>query len=553
MTSTLPRNELTEWRWLQHLARERRHRHLREYAGDSVRAAALLHRAGPLLLDLSRQRLDLPVMQGLIRLAEAVKLPEAISALMDGEAVNRSENRPALHTALRLPPEHTLAIDGRDILPDIHQSLARMSDMVDRLHAGQWRGVSGQPITDVINLGVGGSSHGPLMAVQALREFAPAGAAGINVHFVSSIDGVRLAELLAKIDPETTVFLVSSKSFTTPDTLANAQLFLQWMLDAGHDRQQVLQHHFIGISANPEKMSAWGIPDANQLLFWDWVGGRYSLWSAIGLPVAVALGMTQFRQLLDGAAFMDRHFRETPLAANLPVLLGLTGVWNASFLNIGAHAVLPYDGRLGHLPAYLSQLEMESNGKSVDNRGRTVSYPTCPVLWGEVGSDAQHTFFQLLHQGGHDVSSDFIVPVNRYRAPNLPSAHYRALQIQHRLTLANCLAQAGVLMLGNDAAEEPGEVPNWRHYRGNQPSSVLLLDELTPFSLGALIALYEHKVYVMSVLWDINPFDQWGVELGKTIAGSMSRALAGHPDRTPDAPTQQLLDAIREIGRGPAD
>lgn len=544
------RPALPEWRQLQQLADAMQSRHLRDFAGDAGRASLLAFRAGPLLLDLSKQRVDAEVMLALDALAKAVDLPAAAAALLRGDTVNPTEDRPALHTALRQPADTAVTVEARDIMPDVHDSLARMEVVVEKLHTRQWLGFSGKPITDIVNVGVGGSDHGPLMATQALREFTPSSAGHLDIHFVSSIDGTQLAVLLETLNPETTLFLISSKSFSTVDTLANANLFLTWMLETHADRERILRHHFIGISANPERMSAWGIPAANQIRFWEWVGGRFSLWSAIGLPIAIRTGMDHFRRLLAGAHFMDRHFRETPPAQNLPMLLGLIAVWNATFLQIDAHAVLPYDGRLKHLPAYLSQLEMESNGKSVDHAGRPVSYPTGPILWGEVGSNAQHSFFQLLHQGTHGVSCDFIAPVHRYRRPG--GAHHPALQDQHRLALANCLAQSRVLMLGDACVDQADDLPAWRHYRGNQPSSTILLDELTPYSLGALIALYEHKVYTMSVVWDINPFDQWGVELGKKIADTMSLALAGQAPGRLDASTAQLLQAIHRLGEEPS-
>jgi glucose-6-phosphate isomerase len=327
------------------------------------------------------------------------------------------------------------------------------------------------------------------------------------------------------------------------DTLSNARTALQWMREETGDEELMRRHHFIGVSASPERMAEWGIPECNQIPFWEWVGGRFSLWSAIGLPVALQLGMRGFRDMLAGAYFMDQHFRDTPLADNLPVLLGLVGVWNATFLDIRAHAVLPYDGRLKFFPSYLTQLEMESNGKSVSRAGEALDYSTCPVLWGDVGPNAQHAFYQLLHQGTQAVSSDFIAPIRRYDDHH----HNNELLIQHQLALANCLAQSRVLMLGDACVENGGTAPEFRRYRGNQPSTTLLLDALTPYTLGALVALYEHKVFVMSVIWDINPFDQWGVELGKKIADSTYQALQSASPARFDASTDALLQRIRNL------
>jgi glucose-6-phosphate isomerase len=446
--------------------------------------------------------------------------------------------------ALRAEAGERVTVGGRNVIPDVQDSLARMESVVARVHSRQWRGWSGRAITDVVNIGVGGSDLGAYMACTALGEFAAPQAPDLRLHFVSSIDGTQIADLLRSLRPETTLFIVSSKSFTTVDTLSNARTALQWMTSEYDDVEMLLRHHFIGVSANPARMTEWGLPEANQIVFWDWVGGRFSLWSAVGLPLALKTGMAGFRDLLAGARFMDRHFRDTPLQDNLPVLLGLIGVWNATFLDIRAHAVLPYDGRLKFFPTYLSQLEMESNGKSVSRDGHPLPYSTCPVLWGDVGPNAQHAFYQLLHQGTQAVSCDFIAPVRRYS-----DARHDSLQLQHQLALANCLAQSRVLMLGDDCVAGGSAAPEFRRYRGNQPSTTLLLDKLTPYSLGALLALYEHKVFVMSVIWDINPFDQWGVELGKQIADATFQALAtGAGDRF-DGSTEALMRHIKAAAR----
>jgi glucose-6-phosphate isomerase len=536
------RADLPAWKRLQALATEAGARHMRDM-WQPERAAAFSRRAGPLLMDFSKQRIDAPVLGALLALAQDCGLEAAIRALLEGAAVNNTENRPALHTALRLAPDEHLVVDGHDVAGEVQASLARMEGMVARIHSRQWRGYSGKPIRDVVNIGVGGSDLGPFMACQALGEFTGPAAANLRLHFASSIDGTQIADLLRELRPETTLFIVSSKSFTTVDTLSNARTALAWMQAETTDTEMLLRNHFIGVSAHPERMTEWGIPPCNQIEFWEWVGGRFSLWSGIGLPVALQLGMAGFRDFLAGARFMDRHFRDSPLPDNLPVLLGLIGVWNATFLDIRAHAVLPYDGRLKHFPSYLTQLEMESNGKSVSRSGAALGYATCPVLWGDVGPNAQHAFYQLLHQGTQAVSCDFIAPVRRY------GAHSNGLQQQHQLALANCLAQSRVLMLGDACVEDGESAPGFRRYRGNQPSTTLLLDELTPHALGALLALYEHKVFVMSVLWDINPFDQWGVELGKQIADVTLAALQVQGTTGFDASTEALLRHIHTVGR----
>ncbi len=552
MSHLTPRSELPEWCFLQGKAKAMQHTHLRDLAHDAERNEALTLKTGSMLLDISKQKLDVSILQGLIRLAEAVDLPQAIQSLVSGELVNNTENRPALHSALRLPKAAQLILNGQDVVPAVHESLARMRRIVSSVHSRQWRGFSGRAITDVVNIGVGGSDLGPFMACQALNEFVPEEATRLQVHFVSSIDGTQLSDLLGTLRPETTLFIISSKSFTTIDTLSNAHTALQWMLKAVNDQALIVAHHFIGISTQAQKMSAWGIPPNNQILFWEWVGGRFSLWSGIGLPIALKVGMANFEAMLAGAHFMDNEFSQTPLAQNLPVLLGLVGVWNATFLDIRAHSILPYDGRLKTFPSYLSQLEMESNGKSVDKQGIALDYTTCPVLWGEVGSNAQHAFYQLLHQGTQAVSCDFIAPIKRYTGGVYSTKAQTSLQSQHQLALANCLAQSRVLMLGDASTDSDANTPNFKRYRGNQPSTTLLLDELSPYTLGALVALYEHKVFVMSVIWDINPFDQWGVELGKKIADKMSLALARQEKVAFDASTMHLLNVISKANQGVA-
>ncbi len=535
------RNSLPEWQALETLAKDMQRRHLRDYADTPARASRLSRRAGPVFLDISKQRIDGDVLPALMSLAEACGLRQAIGDMMQGVAVNTTEQRAALHTALRCTADAVVRVAGHDVIPDVQASLARMEYVVNRVHSRQWRGYSGRAISDVVNIGVGGSDLGPSMVSTALAEFTAEAAQDLRFHYVSSIDGTQIADLLQSLNPKTTLFIISSKSFTTVDTMSNAKTAWEWMLREIDDAGMLLRHHFIGVSACPDRMMQWGIPSDNQILLWDWVGGRFSLWSAIGLPMALQIGMPAFRELLAGANFMDRHFADTPFADNLPVLLGMTGVWNATFLDIRAHAVLPYDGRLAHFPAYLTQLEMESNGKSVTRDGEPLAYPTCPVLWGEVGSNAQHAFYQLLHQGTQAVSSDFIAPVRRYHDHGVPNA---ALIEQHQLALANCLAQSRVLMLGDAAVEGGDDAPDYRRYRGNQPSSTILLDELNPYALGALIALYEHKVFVMSVIWDINPFDQWGVELGKVMATGMLSSLQSASAEGVDASSAMLLREI---------
>ena len=495
-----------------------------------------------LLLDLSKQRITDETLNLLIELAKERDLPNWIESLFKGDHINDSEDRPALHTALRTPKGTTLEVDGVEIIEEVHQNLERMEAIVNKIHSGQWRGFTGHSINTVVNIGVGGSDLGPLMACKALAEYQPEEAQNLTVHFVSSMDGSQLADLLSHLNPARTLFVISSKSFTTIDTLANANTAKEWLKQAGNTASEevLVSRHFIGVSASPDKALSWGIPKSNQLAFWDWTGGRYSMWSTIGLPIALKLGMKGFREVLAGAHNMDTHFRETPLEQNLPVLIAMVGIWNINFLNINAHAILPYDGRLNHLPAYLEQLEMESNGKSVTRKGKATDYNTCPILWGEVGTNAQHAFYQLLHQGTESVMCDFIVAAKRYH-----DTDNSELMHQHQLNLANCLAQSRILALGDTVIKGAENAPAYKRYKGNQPCTTLLLDELTPHTFGQIIAMYEHKVFVQSVIWDINPFDQWGVELGKKVATTLLDALSPNASTEDfDASTQGLLQHI---------
>ena len=519
------------------------------FTQDTERTSRFSTQVGALYMDYSKQCINDAVLENLLNLAESCELSGRIKSLLQGAMVNTSEERAALHTALRLPATAKLQVGTQDVVTDVHQSLARVARLSERVRSGTWRGFSGKAITDVVNIGVGGSDLGPLMATTALDEWADT---AIEVHFVSNMDGTQLDNLLKHLNPETTLFIISSKSFGTVDTLSNAKTALSWLLATAKLRagteDSVLRRHFIGISANNEKMSAWGIHPEHQLQLWEWVGGRFSLWSAIGLAIAIRIGIDGFKALLAGAHSMDEHFAQAGFVENLPVLLGLLAVWNSTFLQVNAHTVLPYDGRLEYLPSYLTQLEMESNGKSVTLHGERLDYDTCPILWGEIGSNAQHAFYQLLHQGTQQVSCDFIACVRRYS----DKATNASLQQQHELSLANCLAQSRVLAFGNAAiADTDGQIASdadkYKYYRGNQPSTTLLIDELTPHSLGALIALYEHKVYVMASIWDINPFDQWGVEMGKQMAESVHTAMQQEGGEQFDSSTNQLLQHIKRF------
>lgn len=516
------------------------------FAEDPTRFKHFSVEYDQIVLDFSKHRIDQQVLNQLVDLAHAQDLNGWIKRLFSCEQINYTEHRAAMHWALRLPKSSPK-------LPEVNQAvqdqLEQMYALVEKIHAGQCRGATGEVIQDVVNIGVGGSDLGPLMVTHALSDFKVKTAKPLDIHFVSTMDGSQLSELLHQLRPETTLFIISSKSFGTIDTLSNAQTVRQWLEKALGSNEKILKNHFVGVSTKPEKMTEWGIAPDKQLLLWDWVGGRYSLWSCIGLPIALTIGVEGFKQLLAGAYAIDYHFQTASFEQNIPVLMGLLGVWNNNFLDIQTHAVLPYDGRLKYFAAYLQQLEMESNGKSIQRNGEKVNSATCPIVWGEVGPNAQHAFYQLLHQGTHSVSCDFIAPVKRYNANQFTYAESaEALVEQHHLALSNCLAQSRLLAFGNQAlaADELEALPAYKQYEGNQPSSTILLKELNPYSLGMLIAMYEHKVFVQSVLWNINPFDQWGVEKGKEIANQLLPILNREQEDLSsfDASTQGLLKIL---------
>lgn len=537
---------------LAQLAAEFKHHHIHDlFQVDDQRYQNFHIKANGLLLDFSKQRLDQRVLTELIQLAKNKNLDAWIEQLFSCGLVNYTEGRSAMHWALRVPrfsDRHPQCFDYHSM---VHEQLDKMSKLVEKIRSGQLRGVTGEKITDVVNVGVGGSDLGPVMVCHALATIDTD--VNVKVHFASTMDGSQLSQITQKLNPASTLFIISSKSFTTIDTLSNAETARQWMIRHLGDTPALMRCHFVGVSTRSDKMSEWGISSDLQLNLWDWVGGRYSLWSAIGLPIAISLGMDKFRALLSGAYDMDEHFKAAPWSENIPVLLALIGVWNTNFLEIETHAVLPYDGRLEYLTSYLQQLEMESNGKSIKRDNQPVDYATCPILWGEVGPNAQHAFYQLLHQGTITVSTDFIIA--KQRDYHQQSTHYvedknDPLQQQHQLAIANCLAQSRLLAFGNAAVQDIDldNTPTYRQYHGNKPSSTLVLPILDAYHLGALIAAYEHKVFVQSVIWEINPFDQWGVEMGKTIAQEILPYLSGDiKDKNLDQSTLGLLDEFLNI------
>ena len=502
--------------------------HLNTLLDDPERYPTCSRQACGLTLDYSRNLLTTETIELLVQLATERELGAWIEHLLTGARVNNTEDRPALHTALRRPEDRPLAVDGEDVMPSVRDEREKFLAFAEAVRDGSHIGVTGEIITDVVNIGIGGSDLGLVMLDAALAGYRDP---TIRSHFVSTIDGTQLADVLDQISPESTLFIICSKSFTTLETQLNADAARDWFLKAMPGKE--MGRHFAAISSNTAAMDSFGIGTDLRFQIWDWVGGRYSLWSSVGLSVAIGIGAAHFRKLLAGAASMDEHFASAPFTDNLPVLLGLLGVWQRNFLGAASHAVLPYDQRLRYFPAFLQQLEMESNGKGVTRDGKPVNYDTGTVVWGEPGSNAQHSFFQLLHQGTANVSLDFIAPI-------AASSRYSD---QHLQGLGNMLAQAEAFARGYSADQaaadlvaagrteaDAARLASHKTHPGNRSASVLLMDRLEPHSIGALIALYEHKVFVQSVIWGINPFDQWGVELGKAMAGVMSKGLSAAGD-----------------------
>jgi glucose-6-phosphate isomerase len=535
--------ELAEWRALEAHAKSVGSAHLRDlFAQDANRFTALSRCELNLLFDFSRQRLTSETVGLLIKLAERRGLRSRIDAMFAGEQINTTENRAVLHTALRNRTDRPVLVDGQDVMPEVRASLAKMRNFVEGVHSGRIHGHTGKPFSDIVNIGIGGSDLGIVMATEALAKLRNR---NVQLHCVSNIDGVQLGDVFEKVDPARTLFVVCSKTFTTLETLTNAKIARQWIVDRLGEGAPA--RHFAAVSTNSKAMDSFLIPPQNRFTMWDWVGGRYSLWSAVGLSIALALGMDQFDLMLEGAYEMDEHFRTTPFEKNLPVLMGLLGVWNRNFLELDSVAVLPYDQRLHRFSAYLQQLEMESNGKRTTLEGESVTWDTGAVIWGEPGSNAQHSFFQLLHQGTARVAIDFLTPVNG-------SSPY---QQQQNLALANCFAQAQAFAFGQTeeqvradlsskgtAESEISRLIPHKLHPGNRPSSVILFPRLGPKTLGRLIALYEHKVFTQSVIWGINAFDQWGVELGKKLADTLAPALENPAQASVDNSLRGLLDHV---------
>ena len=530
--------QTTEWEALGEHAQQVGGVHLRDlFADDPARGDELLVEAGDLRLDYSKNRVTRETLDLLVALAEAAGVSRRAQAMFRGERINVTEGRAVLHTALRAPRDAVIEVDGRNVVPDVHEVLDRVGEIAEAVRSGAWTGATGERIRTVVNIGIGGSDLGPAMAVRALADHATT---EIAFDFVSNVDGDDIRDALAGADPASTLVIVVSKTFTTLETLANAHDARRWIVDALGEA--AVPKHFVAVSTNAEGVAGFGIDTANMVGFWDWVGGRYSVDSAVGLSVAIAIGAAGFREFLAGVRAIDEHFLHAPPAENMPLLMGLLGVWNADFLHADTHAVLPYSERLARFPAYLQQLDMESNGKSVDLGGRPVGAGTGPIVWGEPGTNGQHAFYQLIHQGTRLVPSDLIGVC----------APAEEVGDHHDLLMANLFAQAEALAFGKTAEEVAAEgvapplVPH-RAFPGNRPTNVILAPRLTPSVLGQLIALYEHKVFTQGTIWGINSFDQWGVELGKALAARIAPELtsAEAPELRHDSSTNALIRHYR--------
>lgn len=489
------------------------------------------------LLDYSKNNITAKTMDLLQELAQESHLQEAIDDMFSGKKINTTENRAVLHTALRNRDSHPIYVDGKDVMPEINRVLEQMKQFSNAIRSGEWRGATGKKITDVVNIGIGGSDLGPAMASDALAFYR---IDSIRFHFVSNIDGTEITEHLKQCNPETTLFIISSKTFTTQETITNALTARKWLIDALGDA--AVAKHFVAVSTNTKAVAEFGINPQNMFVFWDFVGGRYSMWGAIGLSLMIGIGYDNFIQMLEGAFAMDMHFKNTPFKQNLPVIMGLLGVWYTTYLGAESYAVLPYDQYLHRLPSYLQQLDMESNGKAVKKDGKAVNYATGPILFGAAGTNGQHSFYQLIHQGTHLIPADFIAPIHSLNETGE----------QHDILLANFIAQPEALMRGKTPDEVRAEgvaeelIP-FKTFDGNRPSNTILIDKITPWTFGALIALYEHKIFVQGVIWKVNSFDQFGVELGKQLAKNILPEIRDkNKEIKHDSSTNALIEKIRK-------
>ncbi|MBF0265528.1 MAG: glucose-6-phosphate isomerase [Gammaproteobacteria bacterium] len=517
--------ESAEWLELQKHYEEIKDQHMRDmFAQDDNRFDKFSAELGDILLDYSKNRITEETMSLLIKLARYVKIEEWRDNMMSGVAINTTENRSVLHTALRNRSNKPIRVNGRNVMPMVNEVLDHMRDFSEQVRSGQWRGYNGERIKNIINIGIGGSDLGPHVVCESMKPYAQR---GLKVFFVSNADATHLVETLKDVDPESTLFVIASKTFTTQETMLNAFSARKWFLDlVGNEK--AIEKHFVAVTTNVELATQFGINEANTFAFWDWVGGRYSLWSSVGLTIALYLGMEHFESLLEGAYEMDQHFLNAPLEHNIPVIMALLGVWYNNFFDAQSHAIMPYSQYLERLPDYLQQLDMESNGKTIDRNNQRVNYLTGPIIWGQSGTNGQHAFFQLLHQGTKPVPADFLIP----------ALSQNPLGLHHRVLFSNCLAQTKALMLGKrytEAVEEMqaqgvdkktiDDVIAHKVFDGNKPTNTIIFSKLTPKTLGSIMAMYEHKVFVQGIIWNINSFDQWGVEYGKVLAGQIQNDL----------------------------
>ena len=542
MASAIPVTQLPSWSALEAHFKLVRGIHLRKlFADDPGRGERMVAEAAGIYFDYSKNRITAETVGLLLGLAEECDLRARIDAMFRGEKINVTENRAVLHVALRAPQGNSIVVDGENVVPQVHAVLGKMAEFANRVRGGTWKGHTGRPVRNVVNIGIGGSDLGPVMAYEALRHYSER---RMTFRFVSNIDGADLTEAVRDLDPAETLFIVASKTFTTLETMANARSARAWLVQGLGGNEASVARHFVAVSTNAQQVSKFGIDTANMFGFWDWVGGRYSMTSAIGLSTMLAIGPEHFRTLLDGAHELDEHFRTAPFERNLPVLMGLLGIWHCQFFGVQTVAVLPYDQYLKRFPAYLQQLTMESNGKRVTLGGEPVACETGPIYWGEPGTNGQHSFYQLIHQGTRLVLCDFIA-----FAQGLDS-----LREHHDMLLANMFAQGEALAFGKTPEEVRAEgTPDWlvphRSFEGNRPSNTLLLERLTPAALGKLVALYEHMVFTQSAIWNINAFDQWGVELGKVLAQRIIPELgsAEEPALKHDGSTNALIRRYRKL------
>lgn len=548
MLKKIDPTKTTAWRDLGGHFQEMKNVQMKDlFAADPQRFEKFSLRFQDILVDYSKNRITPETMQLLFSLAEEVDLRDAIEKMFTGNKINETEKRAVLHVALRNRSNTPIHVDGEDVMPRVNGVLEKMKNFSEKVTSGKWKGYTGRPVTDIVNMGIGGSDLGPVMVNECLKPYARE---GLQVHFVSNVDGTHIVETLKKLNPETTLFLIASKTFTTQETMANAFSARDWFLARANDLRQVALH-FAAISTNTEKVKAFGIHPDNMFVFWDWVGGRYSLWSAIGLSIACYVGFENFSELLRGAHEMDRHFRETPLARNIPVILALIGIWYNNFFGAETETILPYDQYMHRFPAYFQQGNMESNGKSVDRKGRRVPYQTGPIIWGEPGTNGQHAFYQLIHQGTKLIPADFLAP----------AISHNPIGDHHSILLSNFFAQTEALLQGKSKEEVIEELKRegrtdeeikklwpYRVFEGNRPTNSILFKKLTPRVLGSLIAMYEHKIFVQGVIWNIFSFDQWGVELGKQLAGKILPELTDDRSvHSHDPSTDGLVNAFKEM------